>query len=422
VTVYREKDRAAWRFKFEYRGTVHKGTTGQLTREDAEAFEEKEKIRVRREAAGLVDPHRDAPAFAHWSGVYLAHKTSSRYKVKRPDQIDFVLRTALKFWGRRPDDPEKIDRDAPYHDLNLADPIEDPEWLDRFEAWMEAQDFSGSHRNHLRTQVSGMYKVAALPIYRKRFGLTAAMNPMLGVPRDRRVRRDVTLTPEQLRRWIAHASYHVRLALAIAALAPKLRLRNVLDLQWKQHLDRELTRIVMGQHKTDVFGEPIVVLVTAQLRAILKDAKARNKGKYVVQYKGRPVRWIRDAVRGAATRAGIPYGRPGGATFHTIRHAVATWLAEMPDITEPMRAALLAHRDIRTTQGYTHMRPVRELAPLERMSGQLPIAALVTQTWKRWSKAKAGTVEALIASDAPPLSPRRQSARSKTFRKSRRGK
>lgn len=391
MTVYREKDRTTWRYKFEHQGHVYKGSTHQILKEDAEAFEQQEKIRVRRMVAGLVDPMRDAPSFATWAGVYLQHKTASRYKVKRPDQIDFQLRTLLKFWGKKPENPEKVDATAPYHDLTLADPIRDPDWLERFEDWMEREAYAGSTKNHLRTQISGLYKVAALPIYRKRFGLTAAMNPMLGVPRDRRVRRDVTLTPDQVRAWIAHASYHVRLALAIAALAPKLRMRNVLDLEWKRHVDHDLTRLVVDDHKTDHFGEPIVVLITEQLRAILTDAKARNKGRYVVQYKGRQVKWIRDGVRAAAERAGIRYGRPHGATFHTIRHAVATWLAEMDDVSESMRAALLAHRDIRTTQGYTHLRPMRELGPLERVSAQLPVVDLVTAPGRRWTKPAAGT-------------------------------
>jgi hypothetical protein len=69
------------------------------------------------------------------------------------------------------------------------------------------------------------------------------MNPMVGVPRDRRVVRDVELSVEQLRAWLAHASYHVRLAMSIAALAPKLRRSNVLGLEWNVHVDRALTRI-----------------------------------------------------------------------------------------------------------------------------------------------------------------------------------
>lgn len=406
VTVYREKDRKAWRYKFEYQGEVYKGSTGQLTKDDADAFEQKERIRIRRLVAGLVDPMRDAPLFAEWAGVYLDHKTHSRYKVTRPDQIGFVLRTALQFWGRRPSDPAKVEPDAPYHDLTLADPIRDPEWLEKFEVWMEARGYSGSHRNHLRTQISGMYKVAALPLYRKRFGLTAAMNPMLGVPRDRRVLRDVTLTPEQVTAWIAHASYHVRLAIAIAALAPKLRLRNVLNLEWKKHLDAKLTRLVIDEHKTVTeTGRPLVVLLTAQLRTILADAKARNKGRFVVQYRNRRVKYIAEGVRAAAERAGIPTGRPHGATFHTIRHAVSTWLAEMEGMTEAMRAALLAHRDIRTTQGYTHLRPMKELQPLERVSAQLPVTELVTAKWKRWSHARTGTPAPNIARSRRRLSP-----------------
>ena len=53
-----------------------------------------------------------------------------------------------------------------------------------------------------------------------------------------------------LRSWLTHASYHVRLAVAIAALAPKLRLANVLALTWQEHLDPELRFITVRQHET----------------------------------------------------------------------------------------------------------------------------------------------------------------------------
>lgn len=46
----------------------------------------------------------------------------------------------------------------------------------------------------------------------------------------------VTISLDDLRSWLANASYHVRLAVAIAALAPKLRLANVLALTWKEHV------------------------------------------------------------------------------------------------------------------------------------------------------------------------------------------
>jgi integrase len=385
MSVFKQKHRKAWTYEFQYKGKAYKGTTGQLTREDAQAFELLEQQRVRRREAGIADL-RDAPHFAEWAGVYYQEKAEGKRRVKRPDQIDVLVRVALRFWGRRPKDPSKVVAGEPYRDLTLADPITRPELLDEFEDWMEGHSFSGSHRNHLRTQISGMYKAAMLPKYRKRTGIAA--NPMEGVPRDRRKVRDVALSVEQLQAWLSHASYHVRLAMSIAALAPKLRLANVLALDWREHIDRAFTRITIYEHKTDASGKPIVQEISAQLAEILKDAKLRNPRRWVVAYRGARVHSIRDGVRAAAERANIPYGRgrADGATFHTIRHAVATWFAEMAELTEPQRASLLAHANITTTQGYTHLRPVKDRPSLERLSAQTPLHAIVTQPWKRWSK------------------------------------
>jgi integrase len=385
VTVYRPKDRNAWEFDFYYKGERHRGSTGQLNRDDAERFELREKERIRRRAAGLADL-RDAPAFADWAGVYYTYKATSTRAVKRPDAIDFTLRSTLKFWGRKPTDPAKVDADAPYHDLTLADPIQKATWLQEFEIWMTQQGYSGSHKNHLRTQVSGMYKVAALPQFRDRTGIQPSMNPMQGVPRDRQVRRHVTLTPGQVRAWISAASYHVRLALAIAVLAPKLRLGNILALRWDRHLDPKLTRIEIAEHKTaHETGLPLVVHISQQLRAILKAARKRGRSHFVVSYHGHGLTDIGDGVKGAAERAGIPYGRgdAGGATFHTMRHAVATWLAGMGDLTEAMRASLLAHSDIATTQIYTHMQPLAERQPLERLGRRVKLADVVNAAGSR---------------------------------------
>jgi integrase len=389
VSVFKQKDRKAWTYEFVYKGKTYKGSTEQLTREDAEAFELREQQKVRRIAAGLGDL-RDAPYFQEWAGIYYEYKATSKQRVRRPDQIDFLLRSVLKFWGRRPRDPKKVDAHAPYHDHTLAEPIERPELLDAFEDWMEGERFSGSHRNHLRTQVSGMYRVAMLPKYRKRTGVT--MNPMDGVPRDRRRPRTVTLSPGQIVEWIRVAPYHVRLAMAIGALAPKLRVANILALEWDVHLDPGFTTITVVEHKTSDSAPPIVQMVSEQLRLILVEARRRNPGRSVVTYRGRRVHDIIGGVKAAAERAGLAYGRdrPGGATFHTIRHAMATLFARLKPsglpLSEPQRAALMAHSDIGTTQGYTHLNPVHELEPLEALSAELPVLALVNQPWTRWHK------------------------------------
>jgi hypothetical protein len=45
-------------------------------------------------------------------------------------------------------------------------------------------------------------------------------------------------------------SYHVRLAVAIAALAPELRLASVLALTWSENIDADFRFISVRRHKT----------------------------------------------------------------------------------------------------------------------------------------------------------------------------
>jgi integrase len=405
VSIFKQKDRKAWTYEFVYQGKTYKGSTGQLTREDAEAFEALEQQRVRRIAAGLGDL-RDSPYFQEWAGVYYEYERT-RKQVKRPERIDELVRVVLEFVGRRPTKADLIITGAPYHNLRLGDLIVEPRWLDDFEEWMTARGavrhtprgrvrvgpLAGSTRNHYRSTLSGMYRVAMLPRYRKVTGIDR--NPLIGVPRDRRVRRLATVEPSELLAWIGVASYHVRLAMAIAALAPKLRMENVLALEWETHVDRTLRRIIVRSHKADVTTEaPLVVMVSDQLRAILDDARQRNPGRWVVSYRGARVKSIRGGVRLAAERAGLTYGLQKGVTFHTIRHGMASLFARLDvdgrRLSESERAALMAHSDIETTQGYTHLHPIHELAPLEALSAQLPIVDLVRQPWRRWSKRFAG--------------------------------
>lgn len=241
---------------------------------------------------------------------------------------------------------------------------------------MEERGRSGQTKNQYRSVVSQMFRLAASPAYRKRTGILA--NPFAGIVRDRTVERTTTVTVDELRRWLAHASYHVRLAVAIAALAPKLRLANILGLRWREHLDEALTFITVSRHKTvHATGRPLVVPIVPQLRTILEDARRRNRGEHVVSYRGAPVQSIRAGLAGAAERAKLNYGLRDGITFHTVRHAMATLLAELGE-PKAMRKELLGHVRIETTQRYTYLRPIHQIEPLERLSAAAPIADLVT--------------------------------------------
>jgi len=327
--------------------------------------------------------------------------------VRRPEKIDELLRVVLRFWGTRPADPAKIPagEECPYHDLTIQDPIDSPQWILEFEEWMDRRGIAGGTRNHYNTTMRQLYAVALLAEYRHLSGVT--MNPFEHRPREPRVIRKVALTPALVIAWLDAMSYHARLAVAIAALAPKLRLRNVLDLEWATHLDRELTTITVWAHKSvGRTAAPLVIPVSAQLRSILQDARARHRrARHVVTYRGAPVRSIRHGIRAAAKAAQIPYGRRllGGVTFHTLRHTAATILARL-NVSPWLQRDVLGHQDLATTEGYTHLLVEEQRAPLEQLSAALPIASIVTRSDTRASRSNPGAPRSGSSRNAPELS------------------
>lgn len=397
MTVYLPKNGRTYRYDFERRGRRHFGSTGMSRQRDAEEFERKLRVSMERQDGDLSLRASETPRFVDWAEVFYEHKLK-RKKLKRPDLLEREINVVLEFCGPRPTTPPAPRRPGapprrvvpvapPYHDLRLGDFIEHPEWITEFERWLAARGTGGSARNHYRSVLSGMYKIAMLPEYRRATGVR--LNPFAGIERDRPVRRRVTQTVEQLQAWILHASPHVQLALAIGALAPALRLGNILALRWNEHVDAALRFITVTDYKTDQDRlEPLVIPITGQLQQILRDARKAwevtkaeepKTSNALVQFRGKPVLKITKALREAARRAQVPYGTKaaGGATFHTLRHSMSTLLADM-GVSESHRKELLNHANISTTQIYTHLRPVHLVSPLEQLSNAVPIAASVT--------------------------------------------
>lgn len=408
MTVFKHPRGKTWRYDFWWtppgapKPVRYTGTTGQLTKEDAELVEADIKKRVRQEAFGIAPLDRmRTPSFTMWAQEHYRY-VKKRDRVGRLDVLESNLRLVLQFWGRRPKkmpvDLETVDQrarraiekqqrraaTAPYHNLRLLDPIIDPNWIEKFEDWMTSLGLSGSRKNHYRSAMSGLYRTALLPAFRKRTNVPS--NPFLHIERDRVPSRDVVLSLEQLRAWMRAAAPHARLAMAIAAYAPELRESSILSLTWKDHLDTELTRIVVPQHKTARrTGRPQVVPVSVDLHEILTWAREqRPGGACVVSYRGEQVGSLKVGLRNAVTRANktlprdqrLVYGAKGGVTFHTIRHTIATLLAGwgMP---EKIRQMVMGHESLSTTQKYTHMAAVAKKAPLGRLGRRLQLPVRV---------------------------------------------
>lgn len=412
MSVYRPADCKAFRYDFQFKGKRYLGSTEQSTEKAAKIFERALRDRLKKEhaeaalarASGVPKPI-ESPRFSDWAAVYEAHvdKLVEQGRITRPDRIQDLLRVVLRFFGGRPSgkNPKNPPIDGePYHDLRLTDPILRPEWIAEFEDWMSARGSAGQTRNQYRSTVRQLYQLALQPKWRTTTGVQ--LNPMDGIYRDRPGQRDVTVTPEQLRAILAKASYHLRLAVAIGALAPKLRLANILALEWNRHIDGAMHYITVHQHKTAVkIRRPLVVPISAQLREVLQDAKMRRNGTRVVTYQGRAIKSLRGALKNAVTAAGLTYGRylENGVTFHVLRHTAATILAER-DVSESKRKSALGHVHLGTTQRYTHLRPVKEVPVMELLSAELPLADLVTVQWTRASRKPADETAGL--SDLAP--------------------
>jgi integrase len=377
MTVYLPKRCRTWYYDFWFHGTRYVASTKQITREDAEDVETSEKRRLRRKAAGLPAleslPLPDTPRFSDWAAVafdYAIH----RKKLKRPEQFAINLKMVLGFWGARPTKGQPIDGPAPYYDLRLIDPIRSPELIEQFEQWMDERGLSGPRKNHYRSAMSQMYRVALKPQYRKRAGVKE--NPFAHVERDRVPKRLTTLTIDQFRAVVQAAPWHTRVALAIGALAPKLRLRNVLQLRWDAHLPRDRSRLTVPEHKTDrETGLPLIVPVSPELKAVLDAAWKGRRGPFVVHYRGQPVRDIKTGLKHAVEAAGLTFSR-SGITYHSLRHTMATEFARM-GLPESLRSRLMGHSDLATTQIYTHMVAADEVLPLEELGKRMAVADLI---------------------------------------------
>jgi integrase len=409
MTVFLPKKGKTWRYDMRLRhpgaakSTRYIGNTGQITKEDAKRVEADLERKFRQQAYGIAPIDRTStPSFTTWAAVHLAY-VRKKGKVTRLDELEKTLRLVLQFCGKRPQrgpamksvpnqwraqviKAQQRFKEAPFHDLRLADFIAEPEWIERFEDWMRSLGLSGGRKNHYRSALSGMYRTALLPAFRKKTNVDR--NPFRDIERDRVGERDTVLTLEQLRAWMAAAAPHARVAMAIAAYAPELRLGSILSLKWGEHIDRDLTLITVKGKTTARTGRPHRVLIVDELREILQWwRRAHPAATHVIWYHGGTIDSLKVGLRSAVDRANthlgkdqqIVYGvRHAGATFHTIRHTMATMLAEAGE-PEKIRQMVMGHASLATTQKYTHLADRTKEGPLKAHAARLQLTAAVME-------------------------------------------
>lgn len=374
----------SWHYDFWLQGHRHTSPTGFETKADATEAEAIRRRKLTRQAAGLESADAaDTPTFTDWAAVTFRWQRD-RKGLKRPEAAKNTLRMILAFWGARPKaDPVE---GGVYKNLRLGDPIANPELIEAFEAWMAGRGLSGARKNHYRSACSMLYRVALLPTHRRTSGVRE--NPFAGVLRDRVKRRTATLDLEQLNAWTRAAPLPVAIAVTIAALAPGLRFGNVVALRWT---DISPARDFLSvPHKADrETGAPLTLSISVPLQQLLAEvARIWPDDPYVVPVP--TVRKTRARRTGQAPSKDARYwgmnklvrasiaaaAMPAGVTFHSLRHAVSTWLARWGvSLAERQRA--LGHQTPQMAAWYSHLGGADTVKPLALLGERVPIAAPV---------------------------------------------
>ena len=225
-----------------------------------------------------------------------------------------------------------------------------------------------------------------------------ASAPKVWVPSKGRGRSRV-LSFDEARRLLEAASRgdpHI-LTFVVLAMQTGARHTAILDLTW----DRVDWSTGMIDYEVDLKPDPMSkawrkgraeVPMGSVTRGVLENAFRGRQSPHVVEHGGRRLKTVRAGFAAAVERAGLD----GKVTPHTLRHTVATWVAER-DGDSGKAQALLGHADRRTTElVYTHVDASKVLGGtveaidevMRKPAGE--VATTITKPHKRKSLPAAG--------------------------------
>ena len=176
-------------------------------------------------------------------------------------------------------------------------------------------------------------------------------------PHERRA-----LTDEEVNALLDNSEGEMRLMFLIA-ICTGLRMGDILNLRWEEHVDLEARKIAL--RRTRKTGAPIVLPIVAELSSALQAQKNANPGEpWVLPWEhGRPIRDICRSVARVFKRAGIemhPENEDGNksrsptASFHSLRHTFVTRLMRR-GISPALIQAAVGHSTMLMTEHYTHI-------------------------------------------------------------------
>lgn len=212
--------------------------------------------------------------------------------------------------------------------------------------------------------------------------------PLVWVPQPGKPRTFI-ITPEEAWRLLVASEDELHVYVFIVlALTTAARHSAILELTWDRidfergMINYEVLIDIDPMSKAWRKGRAEVTM-NALARAALLRAKEAAQSDYVIEYRGKPLKSIRESFALAVARAGLGVAIPAPTrtkpnrvhvrtkvTPHTIRHSVNSWLQEK-GVAAEQRAKLLGHANVNTNvTTYSHGRAEKMLGRVVEVLGE----------------------------------------------------
>lgn len=336
MPVWQEKGRG-WRYRFQYRGEFYQ-KSGFKTKGEARAAEAEHRKIIKQPKAPAGTDCKEA------MNEYLDF-CKRRFSEKNYKEKVFIFRSFLLHIGMGKEMSHITPRDIVGY---LGTRPGNANW--------------NKHRKSLCAYFQWAFKNAFV-----------AVNPCIHVDSlPESPKRKTIPSQEEMLKIILAAGEHRPFFLALYALAA--RLGEINNLRWEDvNFDRR--EVTLWTRKTrDGSYRPQVKAMNQELYDELRRLHNKRSAEWVFPNPetGKPYRNRRAQIRRACLDGGVPY-----YSWHTIRHHVASLLADEHKISLPTIQRMLGHQNLTTTQRYIQtlgegQREAADLLKIQTLPEKLP--------------------------------------------------
>jgi integrase len=317
VGIWKDKSRKDWRYSFQIRGQIYAGG-GLASRREATAAREDRKRAIKATKAPT------GTDFLSISNQYLDDAerrfATATYKYKR-----YVYGCFINRIGNLP-----IESITESH-------------VSEYLSTLPSNNLFNVHRKDLSALFTWARRVKRIELH----------NPCAGIdkmPHD--IAEKVIPSEKEVLAIIAASTPGDDRDIVLTCLHTLGRIDEVLRLRWQDvNIDLKSVTLWTRKRKGGEYEADQLPLNDSLYSVLQGRWKARKQDLWVFYNTKKKTRYIHrpKMMRGICKRAKIPfYG------FHSLRHFMATMLADKAKVSTPVVSTLLRHKNIRTTEIYLH--------------------------------------------------------------------